>query len=423
MDGLLIGFDLCDTYTQVCVYDEETAEPIVIPLSDPEVAQFGDIPTVVCKCRRRDEWRIGSDGFKTALESDGIMVDKLIRLSRKSGVATLEDVTYQASELLEIFILKVLGYVSEKFDHAPIRCITFTLRVLDARIIECILATTKKFGLSDDQVQIIGHAEAYMYFLMSQKPEVYANIASLFELSEEGLTYMECRVMRGMKPQIVRISAERLEEGFDLGILENAQGKRLADNIICSCAERLLAKKIISSVCLAGKGFEHVDQWGVKALPVICNRRKAFYEGPLFAKGAVYLAMDTQRESTAYPYMCVCDGRLASNVSINMQVNGLSRPVMLVSAGTRWYQAGSELEFYIDDMDSVDLTIQAIDQMQSRTVKVDLDNFPVRPKRATRVKMSLSCPSESLLKLKIEDMGFGTMFPASDACVEREIPL
>ena len=107
----------------------------------------------------------------------------------------------------------------------------------------------------------------------------------------------------------------------------------------------------------------------------------------------------------------------------NMQVNGLSRPVMLVSAGTRWYQAGSELEFYIDDMDSVDLTIQAIDQMQSRTVKVDLDNFPVRPKRATRVKMSLSCPSESLLKLKIEDMGFGTMFPASDACVEREIPL
>ena len=74
-------------------------------------------------------------------------------------------------------------------------------------------------------------------------------------------------------------------------------------------------------------------------------------------------------------------------------------------------------------MDSVDLTIQAVDQMQARTVRIDLDNFPVRPKRATRVRMSLSCPSESLLKLKIEDMGFGTMFPATDAYVEREIPL
>ncbi len=423
MDRLFIGFDLCDTYTQVCVIDEETKEPMIVPLAKRDGETFGDIPTVICKCRRRDEWRIGSEAFRTALESDGIMVDKLVRLVRKNGVATLEETTYTARDLLRIFIEKTIAKVQEQYGDLPISRIVFSLRTLDRRVMECILDTTKRMGLEEEQVRIIGHAESFLFHIMSQKKELYANVASMMELSEEGLYYMECKVHRGVKPQIVQVVGEQLEEGFDVGILETPQGQRLADNIVSSCAERMLAKKIVSSVCLSGKGFGQVNKWGQKTLALLCNRRKVFYEGQLFAKGAAYLAYDLEQATTAYPYLCICDGRLASNVTMDVQMNGLSKTLTLVRAGERWYQAHSEIEFILDDRETVDLQVVSLDQKQKRVVQLELDTFPVRPNKTTRVRLTAECLSEYTLKLRLEDMGFGMLFPASGVCVEQDVPL
>lgn len=63
MDELVIGMDLCDTYTKVCCGEEE---------------QSWTVPTVICKKKQTDEWYVGKEAYGLVLTGTGIMVDKLI---------------------------------------------------------------------------------------------------------------------------------------------------------------------------------------------------------------------------------------------------------------------------------------------------------------------------------------------------------
>ena len=74
MDGLVVGIDLCDAYTQVnCSDDEKT----------------WTIPTVICRNKNADEWYVGREAYAHTLQGDGIIVDKLVKLALKDGTATL----------------------------------------------------------------------------------------------------------------------------------------------------------------------------------------------------------------------------------------------------------------------------------------------------------------------------------------------
>lgn len=58
---------------------------------------------------------------------------------------------------------------------------------------------------------------------------------------------------------MVQAEAQNQEEAFDLDILNSPSGSKLADQILCSCGEKLLEKKLFSTVFLTGKGFERQD--------------------------------------------------------------------------------------------------------------------------------------------------------------------
>ena len=81
MDGLLVGIDLCDEYTQMSCPDEE---------------KTWTIPTVICRNKNVDEWYVGEEAYAHTLKGDGIIVDKLVNLAMRDGTATLG--CYKAAE-------------------------------------------------------------------------------------------------------------------------------------------------------------------------------------------------------------------------------------------------------------------------------------------------------------------------------------
>ena len=99
----------------------------------------------------------------------------------------------------------------------------------------------------------------------------------LFELSGERLCYYEMKVQRGMRRNMVQAEAQNQEEAFNLDILDSPSGSRLADKILTACGEKLLNRKLFSTVFLTGKGFERQD-WAGGFMRLICNRRKVFVE-------------------------------------------------------------------------------------------------------------------------------------------------
>lgn len=143
-----------------------------------------------------------------------------------------------------------------------------TMHGTDAKVTDCLMYCADYLNIPRDRVHVISHTESFAYYVLSQRKELWSNQVGLFELSEDRLCYYEMKVQRGMRRNMVQAEAQNQEEAFDLDILNSPSGSKLADQILCSCGEKLLEKKLFSTVFLTGKGFERQD-WatGFRSLP------------------------------------------------------------------------------------------------------------------------------------------------------------
>lgn len=146
-------------------------------------------------------------------------------------------------------------------------------------------------------------------------------------------------------------------------------------------------------------------------------------ETELFAKGAAYRAMDLLQEQTSYPYVCICEGRLKSTVSMNLIYRGQETSVIVASAGDNWYEHQASLDVLPSEQDYVEFIVTPSDAKKKKTVVIPLEGFPKRPDRTTRVRIQISFLDERTMDVRVKDLGFGELFPASGAEIRQEVML
>ncbi|MBQ3401306.1 MAG: hypothetical protein IJG61_07905, partial [Lachnospiraceae bacterium] len=79
--GLIMGVDLCDDYSQVSWFDKKIMDAVQAGTSEKEESCL--IPSVVCRRKKTDDWLIGEDAYLLALDGEGTMVDKPVKLLEK----------------------------------------------------------------------------------------------------------------------------------------------------------------------------------------------------------------------------------------------------------------------------------------------------------------------------------------------------
>lgn len=407
MDGLVIGIDLCNEYTQIsCAENEKT----------------WTIPTVICKCKHADEWYVGEEAYAHALVGDGVIVDKLVKLVQKEGTATLCNVRYRGADLMKQFIRQILVFPEQELGNLNIRQLVFTVRKIDFKLLEALEACATELQIPRERMHVISHTEAWVYYILSQKKEIWNNLVGMFDLSEERLRYYEMKVQRGLKKTTVVAEFEDLEEGFNLDILTTPAGAKLGDKILCSCGERLMQKKLYSAMFLTGKGFDN-REWAEEFMKLICSKRRVYMEPHIFAKGAAYKAADYMHETTSYPYTCICEGRLKTTVSLNVMHKGQETSVVIASAGDNWYEMSRGLDVITDHQNTVDFVLSAPDGKSRKLISIPLEGFPKRPERTSRVRIQISFLDEKTMDVSLKDMGFGELFPATNASIRQEVML
>lgn len=403
----MAGIDLCDERTQVnCAEEDKT----------------WTIPTVICKNKNSDAWYVGEEAYAHTLQGDGIIVDKLVKLVAKDGTATLGTVRYEAKELLKLFLERTLAMVQEYYGTKVIGRLVITVRRLDPKLIQALYACAEQLQIPRERVQVISHPESFVYYILSQKKEIWNGTVGMFDLSEEMLRYYEMKVQRGLKKTTVICEYEHLDEGFNLDILNTPSGARLADKILCSCGERMMQKKVYSSVFLTGKGFND-REWAEEFMKLLCTKRRVYMESAVFSKGAAYRALDLVRDSTSYPYTMICEGRLKATVSMNVIRRGQEASVVIAAAGDNWYDRVSTIDVIPDGQDAVDFVITPLDEKKSKQVTIPLEGFPSRPSRTTRVQIAVSFLDERTMDIRLKDQGFGELFPASGVQIRQEVML
>ena len=407
MDGLVIGLDLNDDYTRISCYDEEKS---------------WTIPTVICRKKQEEVWLAGEDAYACTLVGEGVIVDKLLKMVRKDGTSTIGGIRYTGRELLNLFVRKMLEYPIKEFGENEVDQLVISLQQVDAKMTDTLMYCADFLGIPREKVHVISHMESFVYYVLSQKKELWTNQVGLFDLSNQRLCYYEMKVQRGLRRNMVQADSENMEEAFNLDILDSPSGSRLADRILCSCGERLLSKKLFSSIFLTGKGFDRTD-WAGEFMKLVCHRKKVFAEPVLFARGAAYKGADCRQSATSYPYIFICEGRLKTEVSMRVMRGQKEGWLVLASYGDNWYESKSTMDFILDDQSEIEFTITPLDSKKKKLVRIPLTGFPKRPPRTTRIQMSLAFLDERTMVTVIRDKGFGELFPASDAVIKQEVTL
>lgn len=68
---------------------------------------------------------------------------------------------------------------------------------------ETLYSCGEKLGLEKKQIRVIGHTESMIYYMLSQKKEIWSGTVGMFDLSEQELRYYEMKVQRGLKKNAV----------------------------------------------------------------------------------------------------------------------------------------------------------------------------------------------------------------------------
>lgn len=407
MDGLVVGIDLCDGYTQInCAEEEKT----------------WTIPTVICKNKNTEEWYVGEEAYAHTLKGDGIIVDKLVKLVLKEGTATLGDVRYTGKDLLKLFLERAIELPQQQYGKLGVRQLVFTVSRPDPLLISGLYECAEQMEIPKEQVHVISHPESFIYYILSQKKEIWNGTVGMFDLSEEKLRYYEMKVQRGMKKTTVLAEYEELEEGFNLDILSTPSGAKLADKILCSCGERMMQKKVYSSVFLTGKGFEN-REWAEEFMKLLCVKRRVFMEPFMFSKGAAYRAQDFMQPKTSYPFTMICEGRLKCTISMTVLHKGQETSVVVAAAGENWYEKAAVIDVIPDHRNTIDFEVTPLDVKKRKLVSIPLEGFPKRPERTTKVHIEVSFLDERTMDVKLNDRGFGELFPASGVQIRQEVML
>lgn len=116
MEKLIVGIDLCDTYTQAAVLGREEAWML---------------PTVICRKKSAEEWYVGEDAYKYTLVGEGVIVDKLLSLAAKEGTSTIGGVKYGGMELLQRFLGSILAMVRAEYAGQRIDELVISLKNLE----------------------------------------------------------------------------------------------------------------------------------------------------------------------------------------------------------------------------------------------------------------------------------------------------
>lgn len=403
MNPKVLGIALSDISTNLIFYPDD--EALIFP-------------TVISKKKGEDAWVVGEDAYALALDGKGIITDKLLKLTRKDGIATIDGTRYEGKEILKIYFREIINAGMEKLYKEKPEEVVVAMAGLEEDIVGDIREAFVGLGYQPNHIHIISKEESFIYFVLSLKKDIWNNKVGMYDLSDVSLTYYEMLVNRNSRKLLVNAESENMDEAFNLQILNNPSGAKLADKILTSVAEKVMDKKKFSSIFLTGQVFvEH--EWADGFISYLCSRGKVYLDTNIFAKGAAFKGVDLASENSIYNLTAICEGRLRSDVYINVENNGKDGKIYLAKAGDFWDEPGTELLMIPDEKEVIDISVVGVDGKVKKSIPIVLDFLPKRPIKTRRFYFRTKFLDDKIMNVEIEDAGFGDMYPPTD--IKRNI--
>lgn len=404
---LIVGYDLCEDFTRISCYSYKSFEPISIGIEDGK--EDVPIPTVLCIKNDTRQWIFGEEALQCAANGEGILVDHLLSKLRNEEQLQINQTSYCATALMEIFLRKTLLLVKNYFPTEPITKLVVTVADTHPAFVDKIYQSLALLGIEKDRAVVISHAGAYLYYAMSQDRSLWMNDVGLFDFGEEGLQYYQIHINRRVKPIIAGLSRKDLSEEMKVSMLrqKNINCAYIFENL----ANTILYKQVISTIYFTGKGFE--EDWSSPAIKSLCAGRRVFLGQNLYTKGACYAAKELSGDQKLQDMLLLNDDMITTSVLLRVYCDTRWKEVPLAKAGETWYEVHSTVEVIPEGV--AELMVLRKDIL-SKDILYDtfiIDGLPERPNRMTRLCIDFTCENRNTGNIKVSDLGFGEFYPES----------
>ena len=422
--SVLVGYDLGEKYSQISYLvhgsgDVDTVATVV------GTKQY-NIPTMLCKLKGTNQWFYGKDAVKNAGEEGMIPVDGLISLARKGEKIELDGESFDPVALLTLYLRRSMALMNFIAPIDKIDAIMFTVEVLDDRMVEILTQASVNLGLKTTHIYFQSHTESFYFFMLHQPKELWNY--QVIACEHDGMclkTYrMECN--KRTTP-IVTLIEERIfetlivpEETEEENIKQDAY--HMADERFLGILRKMCEGRIISSAYLLGDGFR--AEWQKESLKFLCHNRRVFRGNNLFSRGACYgLQEKLEPSEEGLRHVFLGKDKLKSNIGMNVLRQGKDSYYALLDAGENWYEAAKECEFLLADERELSFVITPLNGKNTEIKSMNLTGAGGGSGPYTRYRLKMSMGGPETVRIKVTDLGFGELFPASGHVWEETFDL
>ena len=415
---LLVGVDLCEEVSQITCFNTASLEPESLCVDGDQDKYM--IPTVLFYRRDTAEWTFGEEAIAWNREKDGVLIRNLLEKASREDTVRIDGRDLETDILLEKFLKRVLGLLKREYPNNTIRRLVVTVREKNTLLIQRIYKALQNLGISKVRASVQSHEQCFVNYAMNQSKELRVNDMALFDYDDQGLMYYQISVNRRTKPNTVVLKKRDFRDTMPLQVLEEEQGSETAAYLFESIAINALHKQVVSTIYVTGKGFQ--GQWSQNALKKLCEGRRVFAGQNLYAKGACYAARESVGEGRLKNYMYLGDEMLSVNIFMPIFHNNREEKLPLVSAGTAWYNAATSISFIPDEETEVELIMEQVVTQKTEHHFISLDGL-WNVSRKTRIEMSIEFLDVSTCVIRLNDRGFGDIYPSSNRVWEKVIHL
>lgn len=381
MNELAIGFDLTPKGSQLTFYNRQNSGPMTVSLVPGEERYLLNTPEELFP---------------------------LIAQGKEEGV-----------ELLTSFFRDCMGLL-DGTGRPDNQVITVTMEKMDGVWARAIIQALESLKIPEQCIYLQDHRESFFWFTLNQRKELWTYKVALFHYEDDRIRCWRLGIDRKTKPALVEI------EKFDtLRLDDKARAGRNdedwnaeRDRLFLKHIQRMFGKDTYSCAYLTGEAFS--KEWAKESLAFLCRRRKVFLGQNLYTRGACHASMEYAHMSKMGDYLYKSPDMIEQNLGMEMIIRGHKEFYPMISAGINWYMARHQCEFILDDVRDLVLYSKSLsgEMMEHR---IALPGLPNRPNRATRLRLSLSFKSRDKCLVRLQDLGLGGLYPATDKTWDAEI--
>lgn len=429
MEEICLGIMLDDQECRMSWYNPET-QSIQVLSEDPNGST--GIPCVLGLDTRMMKWYTGEDAKELEGRGGCVVLNQLVTLFHRGYSLQAGKERYSSDELLQEYLkgilTKALKYArrgvslseTEESLFRTIKSLVLCIEDMDIAEADRIRRIGSQLGLAVESVHLYNRQECFMYYLMSQKHEIWSNVSYLFDYRSSGLFCYELSVIKGLHPLTAQATRTKIEEAPPLEMIrEGGQESEDADRWLAGMAGKKMTGKIVSSVILTGEGFSKLE-WARQFIRQIYSQksRKVYQVENIYEMGAAFAAYHMANGQKQFPYLCICEGRISTTVSL-MTGEERKETLVLVQSGMNGYEARASLVLNIIEQKNLDLYVRNTGATESYRLPLNLAEFMEDGRERTRIRLSLVFPKEDTMLVRVEDLGFGEFYPSTGKIITQ----